>query len=130
MEALALKTWHSCEPLSPLSLPLSPPLSPSLPPSLSPSLPPSLLRSLQQYERIVHLHSKITARLPETQEGLNNFDVPTTVKDAEQLMQQDLSLKEKMINLFAESELKMDEFLASLKEQQKHEERMMVRCAV
>ena len=105
------------------------------PPSLSPfspplSLPPSLLRSLQQYERIVHLHSKITARLPETQEGLNNFDVPTTVKDAEQLMQQDLSLKEKMINLFAESELKMDQFLACLKEQQKHEERMMVRCAV
>lgn len=66
------------------------------------------------------------ARLPETTQALNTFSVPSTVKDAEQLMQSELDLKEKMINLFAESELKMDQFLSSLKEQQEHFSKTMV----
>ena len=60
-------------------------------------------------------------RFPETKNALDHFDIPTTVKDAENLMQEDLALKEKMINLFAESELKMDEFLTTLKGQQEIE---------
>ena len=67
------------------------------------------------------------ARLPETKEALNSFTVPSTVKDAEQLMQNELGLKEKVINLFAESELKMDQFLSSLKEQEQHFSNNMVR---
>jgi hypothetical protein len=72
------------------------------------------------YERIVHLHKKTMGRLPETKKGLGTFKMPSTVKDAEQLMKEELGLKEKMINLFAESELKMDQFLASLNDQQSH----------
>ena len=60
------------------------------------------------------------ANLPETKKALSSFSVPTTVKDAEQLMQEELGLKEKMINLFAESEVKMDQFLTSLKGQKHH----------
>jgi phage-related tail protein len=72
------------------------------------------------YERIVHLHKKTMGRLPETKKGLGTFKMPSTVKDAERLMQEELGLKEKMINLFAESELKMDQFLTSLNDQQSH----------
>ena len=35
-------------------------------------------------------------------------------------MQDELDMKEKLMNLFAESELKMDPFLSSLKEQQEY----------
>ena len=70
------------------------------------------------------------ARLPETQQALSSFSVPSTVKDAEQLMQEELELKEKMINLFAESELKMEQFLASLKEQQDLMNKTVVRGVV
>lgn len=66
------------------------------------------------------------ARLPETKQALSTFNVPTTVKDAEHLMQDELGMKEKMMNLFAESELKMDQFMTSLKEQQKHTDSIMV----
>ena len=59
-------------------------------------------------------------RLPETKKGLSTFKMPSTVKDAEQLMQTELGMKEKMINLFAESELKMDQFMTSLNDQQSH----------
>ena len=121
--------------LPPLPSPPPPPLSPSpspspspLPTSPSPSPSPSPLppspsppSSPQQYERMVHLHKKTMQRFPETKNALDHFDIPTTVKDAENLMQEDLALKEKMINLFAESELKMDEFLTTLKGQQEIE---------
>ena len=83
------------------------------------SLPPLYL-CRQNYERIVHLHKKTMGRLPETKKGLGTFKMPSTVKDAERLMQEELGLKEKMINLFAESELKMDQFLTSLNDQQSH----------
>ena len=76
--------------------------------------------SLQHYERIAHLHKKTIGRLPETKKGLRTFKMPSTVKDAEQLMTEELGMKEKMINLFAESELKMDQFMASLNDQQSH----------
>ena len=59
--------------------------------------------------------------------NLDRFDVPSTVKDAENLMQGDLGLKEKMINLFAESELKMDQFLGKLRERQSKEEKVVRR---
>ena len=52
--------------------------------------------------------------------------MPTTVKDAEQLMQDELNFKEKMINLFAEAELKMDQFLNMLKEQLEHSKNAVV----
>ena len=66
------------------------------------------------------------AHLPDTKQALRTFSVPTTVKDAEQLMQEELGLKEKMINLFAESELKMDQFLTSLKGQKHHRDTPVV----
>ena len=71
---------------------------------------------------MVHLHKKTLQRFPETKDALDRFDVPSTVKEAEILMQGDLGLKEKMINLFAESELKMDQFVGKLKERQSKEE--------
>ena len=44
-------------------------------------------------------------------------------------MQDELGMKEKMINLFAEAELKTDQFLTSLKEQYQHVDVAMV-CTV
>ena len=88
--------------------------------SLSHTHTHSHTHTLQIYEKIVHLHKKTMARLPDTRKALSSFTMPTTVKDAEHLMQDELQMKEKLINLFAESELKMDEFLTSLNEQQSH----------
>ena len=68
----------------------------------------------------MHLHKKTVARLPDTKKALSTFSIPSTVKDAEQLMKAELGMKEKMINLFAESELKMDQLLTNLNEQQSH----------
>lgn len=47
-------------------------------------------------------------------DGLNEFQVPQSIKDAERLMQQHLKLKEFFVNLFAESDLLIDELIDNL----------------
>ena len=54
------------------------------------------------YERIEQLREQILSRLPDVRDGLNEFEVPQSVKDAERLLQQHLKLKEFFINLFAD----------------------------
>ena len=47
-------------------------------------------------------------------DGLNEFEVPQSVKDAERLLQQHLKLKEFFINLFAEIDVLMDQLTTRL----------------
>lgn len=49
--------------------------------------------------------------------ALDLCEVPTCVKDAEHLMQEDLKLKETLANKMAEAELSTDRFLEALKHQ-------------
>ncbi len=56
-------------------------------------------------------------RLPLTMAGLNDFHIPANVKEAEHLMQEDLKLKEDLVNSMAEAEVSIDRFLLELREQ-------------
>ena len=49
-------------------------------------------------------------------DGLNQFEIPQSVKDAERLMQQHLKLKEFFVNLFAEIDVLIDELTGNLEE--------------
>ncbi len=66
---------------------------------------------------MVILHSKAMNKLPETIIALDDFHVPANVKEAEDLMQEDLKLKEDLVNMMAEAEVSIDRFLAELQEQ-------------
>ena len=56
-------------------------------------------------------------KLPQTIIALNDFQVPANVKEAENLMQEDLKLKERLVNLIAEAEVSIDRFMSELREQ-------------
>ena len=57
---------------------------------------------------------KILTRFPDVRDGLNEFEVPLCVKDAERIMQQHLKLKEFFVNLFVEIDLAIDELIMDL----------------
>jgi hypothetical protein len=61
------------------------------------------------YESIIKLRKKILQRFPDVRDGLNEFEIPQTVKDAERLMSQHLKLKEFFINFFAEIDVCIDQ---------------------
>ena len=60
------------------------------------------------------LRAKILERFPDVRDGLNEFEVPQTVKDAERLMTQHLKLKEFFVNFFAEIDVCIDQLTANL----------------
>ena len=66
---------------------------------------------------MLKLHSNAMAKLPETKMALDDFLVPNDVKQAENLMQEDLKLRGKLINMMAEAQLSIDHFITELKEQ-------------
>ena len=66
------------------------------------------------YERIAQLREQILSRLPDVRDGLNEFEVPQLVKDAERLLQQHLKLKEFFVNMFAEIDVLMDQLTTRL----------------
>ena len=71
----------------------------------------------QQYEKMLRLHSNAMTKLPETMMALDDFHIPNDVKQAENLMQEGLKLKEDLVNMMAEAELSIDHFITELKEQ-------------
>jgi hypothetical protein len=56
-------------------------------------------------------------RVPEVTGALRACEVPNSVKEAEHLMQEDLKLKENLVNKIAEAELNIDRLLTVLGEQ-------------
>ena len=64
------------------------------------------------------LHCRAMTRMPEVTKALSVCQTPSSVKEAEHLMQEDLKLKEKLINYIAEAELNIDRFLAHLQNQE------------
>ena len=57
------------------------------------------------------------AELPDLLTALDLYDVPKDVKDAEKLMQEDLKLKERIVNEITVAEMAADYFMTELKEQ-------------
>ena len=64
------------------------------------------------------MHSKTVAHYPKFTEALDHSELPNGVKEAEQLMQADLKLKETFGGKMAEAALSADRFLETLKQQQ------------
>lgn len=60
------------------------------------------------------LHRRAMTRVPEVTEALRVCEVPNSVKEAEHLMQEDLKLKENLVNKIAEAELNIDRLLIVL----------------
>ena len=79
---------------------------------------PLLLASWQEYENVRQMHSKTTARYPKFTKALDHSKLPSNVKEAEQLMQADLKLKESFENKMVEALQSNDRFLEVLKQQQ------------
>lgn len=69
------------------------------------------------YEKVKQLHEQILLKFPDVRDGLNDFEVPQNVKDAERLMTQHLKLKEYFVNFFAEVDVCIDELTSNLSEQ-------------
>lgn len=69
---------------------------------------------MQEFEKIQVLFKRAMNSVPEVTEALRMCDVPMSVKDAEHLMQEDLKLKESLVNKVAEAELNIDGLLSSL----------------
>ena len=57
------------------------------------------------------------AELPDLLTALDLYDVPKDVKDAEKLMQEDLKLKERIVNEITVAKMTADYFMTELKEQ-------------
>ena len=55
--------------------------------------------------------------LPDLLTGFDLYDVPKDVKDAEKLMQEDMKLKERIVNEIAVVEVAADKFMNKLKQQ-------------
>ena len=55
--------------------------------------------------------------LPDLLTGFDLYDVPKDVKDAEKLMQEDMKLKERIVNEIAVVEVATDKFMNELKQQ-------------
>ena len=72
---------------------------------------------LQLYEKVQHLRGKILFKFPDVRDGLNEFEIPQSVKDAERLMQQHLKLKEFFVNYFAEIDVLIDDLTNNLLKQ-------------
>ena len=66
------------------------------------------------YERVEQLRERILKRFPDVRDGLNDFEVPDLVKDAERLLQQHLKLKEFFMNMFAEIDVLIDQLVTRL----------------
>ena len=64
------------------------------------------------------MHSKTIARYPRFTKTLNHNELPSSIKEAEQLMQADLKLKESFDSKIAEALLSNERFLEALKQQQ------------
>lgn len=64
------------------------------------------------------MHDKTIARYPKFAETLDHGKLPSRVKEAEQLMQADLKLKERFESKMAEALLSSHKFLEALKQQQ------------
>lgn len=75
------------------------------------------------------LHRRAMTRVPEVTEALRVCEVPTCVKEAEHLMQEDLKLKENLVNKIAEAELNIDRLISVL-DQQGTQENVEVGSAV
>ena len=60
------------------------------------------------------LHRHAIASMPEVSKSLNMFSVPETIKEAEQLLQRDMMLKENLVNRITEAELNIDGLLTAL----------------
>ena len=71
----------------------------------------------QEFEKVQVLHRHAMASVPEVTEALNVCSVPGTIKEAEHLMQEDLKLKENLVNRVTEAELNIDSFVSSLDRQ-------------
>lgn len=92
--------------------------SPTSIPVLVESSPLSIYSSpLQEFEKTQVLHRRAMARVPEVTGALRACEVPNSVKEAEHLMQEDLKLKENLVNKIAEAELNIDRLLSVLKGQ-------------
>ena len=57
------------------------------------------------------------AELPDLLTALDLYDIPKDVKDAEKLMQEDLKLKERIVNEIALAEVAADNFMNELRQQ-------------
>jgi len=75
----------------------------------------------QEFEKVQVLHRHAMSSVPEVKEALNVCSVPNSVKEAEQLMQEDLKLKENLVNRITEAELNIDCFISSLNQQESSE---------
>lgn len=64
-----------------------------------------------------HLYHRAKTRFPEVRDALDLVKVPGNVKEAEHIMQEDLKLKESLVNRLAEAELSIEHFLDVLKQQ-------------
>ena len=63
------------------------------------------------------LRGKILKKMPDVREGLNEFEIPQSVKDAERLMTEQLKLKELFVNMFAEIDVSIDQLTTYLVDQ-------------
>jgi hypothetical protein len=72
----------------------------------------------QEFEKVQKIHSDAMAQFLKLTAALDLVEVPSSVKDAEHLMTEDLKLKEALDNKMAEAELSTDRFLEALKHQQ------------
>jgi len=72
---------------------------------------------VQEFEKMQHLYRRAKTRFPEVRDALDMVKVPTSVKEAEHIMTEDLKLKESLVNRLAEAELSIDHFLEVLKRQ-------------
>lgn len=70
-----------------------------------------------EFEKTQILHRQAMERVPEVTEALHACEVPDSIKDAEHLMQEDLKLKENLVNKIAEAELNIDRLVSVLSEQ-------------
>lgn len=60
------------------------------------------------------MRERILEKFPDVRDGLNEFEVPQSVKDAERLMTEHLKLKEFFVNYFAEIDVCIDQLTTNL----------------
>ena len=72
---------------------------------------------IQEFEKVQKIHSNAMAQFLKLTQALDLCEVPSSVKEAEHLMTEDLKLKEALANKMAEAELSTDRFLEQLKHQ-------------
>ncbi|XP_019856098.1 PREDICTED: triple functional domain protein-like [Amphimedon queenslandica] len=75
------------------------------------------IRNNKLYEKVKILRGKILEKMPHVRDGLNDFEIPQSVKDAERLMTEQLKLKEFFVNMFAEIDVCIDQLTTYLVDQ-------------